>query len=91
MGSVTGVTLLLVRLSHTDADGNPVYILVPDGATPFTEDFEDFLALAFAFGSTPSDENWNPLADTNDSCAIDFTDFLVFANSFGRVALDFGG
>ena len=49
LGSVTGVTLLLVRLSHTDADGNPVYILVPDGATPFTEDFEDFLALAFAF------------------------------------------
>lgn len=90
-GIVVDVTLILDRIAIGDAEGNPVYITVPDGATPHKQDFEDFLAFAAAFSSTPADLNWNALADTDCSGRVDFTDFLAFANAFGRTALDFGG
>jgi len=51
-------------------------------------DFNDFFALAEAFGSKKDAANFNPLADLNEDGAVDFNDFFIFAENFGKVAAD---
>lgn len=68
-----------------------LYILVPNGSTPCKVDFEDFVAFAMAFGSTPESPNWNVGADTNDDGIVNFPDFIAFASVFGLSALGTSG
>ena len=60
----------------------------PDGVV----DFEDLMIFAMAYGSTPSDPNWNSLCDiagqgsttpTPDG-VIDFEDLMIFAMHYGE-------
>jgi hypothetical protein len=51
-------------------------------------DFNDFFALAEAFGAKKDAANFNPLADLNEDGAVDFNDFFVLAESFGKTAVD---
>lgn len=51
-------------------------------------DFNDFFALAEAFGSRKDAANFNPLADLNEDGAVDFNDFFIFAENFGKVTVD---
>ena len=52
----------------------------PDGVV----DFEDLMIFAIAYGSTPSDANWNPLCDIYPDDKIDFEDLMIFAMNYGR-------
>jgi len=48
-------------------------------------DIMDILIVAMAFGSTPSDPHWNPVADiTEEWGLIDIMDILVIAMHFGE-------
>ena len=59
----------------------------PDGCV----DFEDLMIFALAYGSTPSDPNWNEVCDiagpggtlTPDG-VIDFEDLMIFAMHYGE-------
>jgi len=74
------------RPDWRDLDGNSVYIISPDGSTPFVEDFEDFIAFAGAFNASVGQPNYVLLADTDDNGTVDFTDFINFAGAFNRQA-----
>jgi hypothetical protein len=47
-------------------------------------DFEDYVAFASAFGSTPGAANWDPKFDLDRDDRVDFDDFAAFARSFGQ-------
>jgi len=75
-------SLALIPGDFGSADNGPL-----DGCV----DFEDLMIFALAYGSTPSDSNWNPACDiaglngstTHDGC-IDFEDLMIFAMNYGR-------
>ena len=69
-----------------DKDNNQIHITAPNGTTPHTSDFEDFIAFATAFGTAPGDPNYNPLANTDNIDIINFEDFIAFAQTFGKKA-----
>ena len=71
------------RRSFADANGDPVYFVVPDKASG-SVGVDDFLALVAAWGSSPGDANYNPQADINDDETVDVSDFLMFITSWGR-------
>ena len=59
----------------------------PDGVV----DFEDLMIFAMAYGSTPSDTNWNSACDiagpngsTTPDEVIDFEDLMIFAMNYGK-------
>jgi hypothetical protein len=83
-----GPVLSLESSDFLDADGNPVYILIFDGTTPFQQDFEDFIEFAGAFAAQESDENYNILADIDRDGEVSFADFITFIQAFNRIAVD---
>ena len=83
----TAVDLITLRIPYETADGLPVYIILVNGASPLTQDFEDFLAFAGAFQKSAGEPGFLLQADTDDSGTIDFTDFLAFAGAFQREAV----
>ena len=74
------------RIRFADVNGDPVFIVAIDDATPFTEDFSDFIAFAGAFNASEGEPNFVLQADTDDSGTVDFTDFINFAGAFNRQA-----
>jgi hypothetical protein len=78
----TITSLALIPGDFGSANNGP-----PDGCV----DFEDLMIFALAYGSTPSDSNWNPSCDiagpggslTPDG-VIDFEDLMVFAMHYGE-------
>jgi hypothetical protein len=44
----------------------------------------DFTQLRAAFGSTPSDPNWNASADLNGDGAVSLSDFTILRSIFGQ-------
>ena len=52
----------------------------PDGVV----DFEDLMIFAMAYGSTPSDANWNAVCDIYPDDKIDFEDLMIFAMNYGQ-------
>lgn len=67
--------------------GRTLYLMVV-GSTPNTVDFEDFIAFAQAFNTTPESPTWNINADTNSDGVVNFPDFIAFAGVFGLTAVD---
>ncbi len=47
-------------------------------------DIVDIVIVAIAFGSTPEDPNWNPIADLNQDGVIDIVDIVLVAIHFGE-------
>ena len=86
-GTAVTVELLTSRIPYETADGLPVYIILVNGATPLTQDFEDFIAFAGAFQKSAGESGFLLQADTDDSGTIDFTDFLGFSGAFQREAV----
>jgi hypothetical protein len=72
-------------------DGNPVYIVKPDGNSPFKQDFEDFIAFAQAYDSSDGDDGYNVLADTDQNGTMGFADFIRFAQAYEREAVAING
>ena len=68
-------SLALIPGDFGSAGGGP-----PDGCV----DFEDLMIFAMAYGSTPSDGNWNPLCDLYLDEIIDFEDLMIFAMHYGE-------
>ena len=64
---------------------------INNGPSDGVVDFEDLMIFAMAYGSNPSDSNWNPVCDiagpdgklTPDG-VIDFEDLMVFAMNYGE-------
>jgi hypothetical protein len=76
---------------YTDVDGNPVYIVKPDGNSPFKQDFEDFIAFAQAYDSSDGDDGYSVLADTDQNGTVEFADFIRFAQAYEREAVAING
>ena len=51
-------------------------------------DFDDFFLFADQFGTTPADDNWNPLYSLDGDDDVDFDDFFIFADNFGKTLED---
>ena len=68
-------SLALIPGDFGSAGGGP-----PDGCV----DFEDLMIFAMAYGSTPTDANWNPLCDIYPDGVIDFEDLMIFAMHYGE-------
>jgi hypothetical protein len=68
-------SLALIPGDFGSAGGGP-----PDGVV----DFEDLMIFAMAYGSTPSDPNWNLLCDIYPDDKIDFEDLMIFAMHYGE-------
>ena len=85
------VELAPKRKAFVDADGNPVYIVdLKDGN--LRVGFEDFIAFTMAYNTseaTSSREEWRVFiqADLNDDTMVDFADFILFFESYGREAI----
>jgi hypothetical protein len=47
-------------------------------------DGADLILLSAAFGSTPSDSNWNPDADLNQDGAVNGQDLTILAMHYGE-------
>ena len=86
-GTAVDIPLATERIPFETADGLPVYIILVNGASPLTQDFEDFIAFAGAFQKSSGEPGYLLQADTDDSGSIDFTDFLAFAGAFQREAV----
>jgi len=80
-----GAAVQVGAQSGSGGTGGPV-TATPDLNGNGTVDFPDFIAFAFAFGSSDGDANFNAQADLNGNGTIDFPDFLVFASAFGGPA-----
>ncbi len=86
------IELAPTRKAFVDADGGPVYIVKLDEAmTPLTVDFEDFVAFTMAFNTseaTSTREDWRVFiqADLNDDGVVNFDDFILFFDSYGKEA-----
>jgi hypothetical protein len=63
---------------------NPLGDLNYDGKV----DILDAIVLANAFGTHPSDHNWNPDADLNHDGVINILDAIILSNHFGEVRPD---
>jgi parallel beta-helix repeat protein len=48
-------------------------------------DLLDAILAAKAFGSTPSDKNWNSTADLNGDGQVDILDMIMLAQNFGKI------
>ena len=65
--------------------------MAPAGSTPLTQDFEDFLAFAAAFGHSGGDQAYDFRPDLDANGEVGFSDFLHFADAYGRVAVTVNG
>jgi len=77
----SATSLALIPGDFGSANNGP-----PDGCV----DFEDLMIFAMAYGTTPSDSNWNPLCDIAGLGSfvpdgiIDFEDLMIFALHYGE-------
>jgi len=100
----TNITFGITQLR--DKDNSPMYHMTgnpclitsligdfggPGGSPDCVVDFEDLMIFALAYGSTPSDPNWNPLCDIGSpggslvpDGVIDFEDLMIFAMHYGE-------
>jgi hypothetical protein len=46
--------------------------------------YQDAIAIGVAFGSKPTDPNWNPLADLNRDGYINYLDVIIMGANFGE-------
>jgi len=46
--------------------------------------YRDLFQLAYAYGSSPAQPNWNPNADINKDDKVNYKDLFILASNFGR-------
>ncbi len=83
------VTVVLSKdpIVYHDADGVEIKGLIL-AETDTKVDFNDFVVLAKAFGTSAGSPGFDLRADLNADDMINFADFTLFAADFGRVAVD---
>jgi parallel beta-helix repeat protein len=85
--SVTAGPILYVESNYADnsISNGPVGItFLGDCDVDGDVDYEDFVVLAAAYGSTSGQPAYNPVADLNDDGHVNYSDFVVFAADYGR-------
>ena len=87
IGDPVMITLSKDPIVYHDAKGADIVGLILANEDPVV-DFNDFVAFAGAFNSQMGDPEYDFRADLNGDDAINFADFLIFTNNFGRVAVD---
>ena len=78
LGVNSNVVTLAIAVGPVDIDSS-----VPSSQDRV--DGYDLLALALAFGSDPSQSNWNPAADLNGDGVVDGEDLLILSIHFGEI------
>jgi hypothetical protein len=86
-GDPITITLSKDPIVYHDADGNDILGLILADQDPIV-DFNDFVAFVGAFNTVSGEPTYDFRADLNGDDAINFADFLIFSNHFGRVAVD---
>jgi len=73
-------------LPHQGVDNYPLMSQYMEGDTNHDAivDIVDGVTIGVAFGTKPSDPNWNPHADLNEDGVIDITDIVIWAIHFGE-------
>jgi hypothetical protein len=59
------------------------YVLVGDVNGDGKVDYEDLFLLADAYGSDPSDDNWDPRCDFNGDGHVGWWDLFALADNYG--------
>jgi hypothetical protein len=80
MVSVVLILSTLASIIQLANAGGLMYDLNFDGKV----DLKDVYLVGKAFGSSPGDPKWNPLADVNRDGRIDLKDYFVLAKHFGH-------
>ncbi len=92
-----GCTLDLYDVKLADSEANSItQFNVLDGQYTFIPlrgdlngdgkvDIIDIVVVALAFGATPSDPNWNPIADVNQDLAVNILDAVIVAVQIGMI------
>ena len=78
MGNGGGVTESMTQSINLRVAFNPD--INRDGKV----DMKDVATVARAFGSTPGDPNWNPMADLNEDGVVDKVDIAMVVEDFGK-------
>ncbi len=71
-------------IDNTYVDGVVKVVIPGDIDGNGIVDIYDAIRLANAFGSEPSDDDWNPNADINNDAIIDIYDAILLANHYGE-------
>jgi hypothetical protein len=78
--SLTYSHLTSIRITATDTQVARACDVNGDGVV----DIYDLVTVAVAYGSTPTDPNWNPNADINVDNTVDIYDLIIAASHFGE-------
>jgi outer membrane protein assembly factor BamB len=71
--------------TNNSAIAGQVLITIPgDLNGDFTVGLSDLVTLAKAYGSRPSDPNWNPNADIDGNGAVGLSDLVILAQHYGQ-------
>ena len=70
----------------TDGSFSNLQIIPGDINEDGVVDINDAILASHAFGSTPSDPDWNPAADLNEDRQIDIFDLIILVMNFGQTA-----
>jgi len=70
----------------TDGSFSNLQIIPGDINEDGVVDINDAILASHAFGSTPSDPDWNPAADLNEDGQIDIFDLIILVMNFGQTA-----
>jgi len=73
-----------IDITHTKGIGCLLTSLIGDFYPDCVVNFEDLMIFAMAYGSTPSDVNWNLLCDIYPDGKIEFEDLMIFAMHYGE-------
>lgn len=78
------------RVGSVDLLGSPIsgvsFTLVNGDVNNDNEvNIGDYSLLSLAFGSSPGDGNWNPMADLNGDDTVDIGDFAILSYNFGAI------
>ena len=65
-------------------DGSVTVAMLGDVNGDMAIDILDVMAIFTAFGSTPEDPSWDPLADVNKDGKVNILDCIVIAKNFGQ-------
>lgn len=82
----SAITDVTTGQALTTAPTYSFFRLFGDGDGNGVVNFNDFLSLQNAFGTTPSSPVYNSAFDYDSNSLIDFNDFLAFQNQFGFTA-----
>lgn len=92
LGQVVKATLSLSVSSNTPSISNFNFDVVVEGRDYFLGDIDrdgsvdvvDAALMSVAYGSTPTEPNWNPNADLNNNSVIDWQDSQLLSKDFGK-------